>query len=121
MCRKCQGAVFASFAVLPAGALEVTRGADALTTFESSPGVTRRFCAGCGCHLFCAVASKPHLEYYLPATLDAGCAPGHPPDRERHIFVGSRCPWLHPSILGRQEGGGGKLPCEDEEIDHGLY
>ena len=67
--------------------------------------------------IFCAVASKPKLEYYLPATLDAGRAPGAPAGRERHIFVGeeSRACWLHPSMLR------GGLPCEDEEEEHGFY
>jgi hypothetical protein len=30
----------------------------------------------------------------MPGTLDGGVHPGAP-DKERHIFVGSKLPWLH--------------------------
>jgi hypothetical protein len=91
LCRKLHGAVFATWAVVPRGGLEVIEGA--LATFESSPGVRRRFCGGCGCHLFCEIDSDPNFDWFTPATLDGGAHPGHGSEREQHIFVGSKVQW----------------------------
>ena len=94
MCRKLHGALFVTWAVVPRGRLEVTRGEGALATFESSPGVRRRFCRDCGCHLFCEIDSDPDFDWFTPGTLDGGVHPGHAKDREQHIFVGSKAAWL---------------------------
>ena len=93
LCRKLHGALFATWAVVPRGSLEVIAGNGALATFESSPGVRRRFCGGCGCQLFCEIDSDPDLDWFTPGTLDAGASPGHGRGREQHIFVGSKVEW----------------------------
>ena len=31
--------------------------------------------------------------YFSPATIDGGLHPGHPPDKESHIYVGSKAEW----------------------------
>ena len=46
MCRKASGAPFVGFVQFPQGSVAWTRGEPA--QYRSSPGVTRRFCAGCG-------------------------------------------------------------------------
>ncbi len=94
MCRKLHGALFATWAVVPRGSLEVVQGRHDLAAFESSPGVRRRFCRRCGCHLFCEIDSDPRFDWFTPGTLDAGADPGHGRDREQHIFVGSKVTWL---------------------------
>jgi hypothetical protein len=94
MCRKLHGALFATWAIVPRGRLTVIRGQDALATFESSPGVRRRFCRTCGCHLICEIDSDPDFDWFTPGTLDGGAHPGHGRGHERHIFVGSKVTWL---------------------------
>ncbi len=93
MCRKVHGAIFVTFAVVSVAGLTIEQGADRLSTFESSPGTRRQFCRNCGCPLFCTVESRPGILYFTPATLDGGAHPGHPPGRERHVYVGSKVPW----------------------------
>jgi len=94
MCRKLHGALYATWAVVPRGRLEVSQGDESLGTFESSSGVRRRFCRSCGCPLFCEIDSDPDFDWFTPGTLDGGPHPGHEVDRERHIFVGSKVDWL---------------------------
>jgi hypothetical protein len=94
MCRKLHGALFATWAIVPHGDLTVTQGQDALATFESSPGVRRRFCRTCGSQLFCEIDSDPDFDWFTPGTLDGGAHPRHRPGHERHIFVGSKVTWL---------------------------
>jgi hypothetical protein len=93
MCRKVHGAMFATFAVVPVADLVIAKGADQLSRFESSPGVLRLFCRGCGCQLFSTIAAQPEKIYFTPTTLDDGAHPGHPPAIERHVYVGSKVPW----------------------------
>lgn len=93
MCRKLHGSLFATWAVVPCGRIEVTQGRGALAAFESSPGVRRRFCRGCGCQLFCEIDSDRKFDWFTPGTLDGGAHPGHRRDREQHIFVGSKVTW----------------------------
>lgn len=100
LCRKLHGALFATWAVVPRGRLEITRGEGALASFESSPGVRRRFCRHCGCHLVCEIDSDPGFDWFTPGTLDGGVHPGHAPEREQHIFVGSKVQWrdIHDGV-----------------------
>ena len=99
-CRKLHGALFATWAVVPRGRLEITRGEGAVASFESSPGVRRRFCRHCGCHLVCEIDSDPGFDWFTPGTLDGGVHPGHAPEREQHIFVGSKVQWrdIHDGV-----------------------
>jgi len=94
MCRKLHGALYATWALVPRGRLEVEQGESALSTYESSPGVRRRFCRRCGCQLFCEIDSDPDFDWFTPGTLDGGVHPGHTQAREHHIFSGSKVAWL---------------------------
>ena len=44
-----------------------------------------------------AVASfaAPDDIYVTAGSMDLGMHPGHPPERETHIFVKDKCPWKH--------------------------
>ena len=66
---------------------------DNLTSYYSSPSFCGQFCKTCGSHLFAYEESEPILMYVSPATLDGGVHPGHPPDKESHIYVGSKAEW----------------------------
>jgi hypothetical protein len=93
MCRKVHGAVFGSYAAIPQEAFVVEKGQAALSMFESSPGIQRYFCRNCGCPIYCDTVRPPFSRVYTAATLDDGVSPGHPPERERHIYAASKSCW----------------------------
>lgn len=91
MCRRCHGTVFATYALVPKDKLTILKGADNLSTYDSSKGVHRQFCKTCGCQMFITDEGKPELRWYMPGTADNH--PGHEVADEKHIFVGSKLPW----------------------------
>jgi hypothetical protein len=93
MCRKVHGAVFGTYAVIPQDAFVIEKGQAALALFESSPGILRYFCRNCGCPIYCDTVKPPTSRVYTAATLDNGASPGHPPERERHIYAASKSCW----------------------------
>ncbi|HXV24614.1 MAG TPA: GFA family protein [Alphaproteobacteria bacterium] len=94
ICRRTQGAVFATYAAVSRGAIVVEQRQAALATFVSSAAVRRQFCRNCGCHLLLEDDRTPDLIWYTPATLDRG-RPGHPEGTEQHVFLESRLSWFH--------------------------
>ena len=92
-CRRAHGALYASGALFDASAVKIIKGQSNLTHYESSAGNWRKFCTTCGCHLFMTVDNFPDEIYVWVASLDGGAHPGHPTNREAHIFVGSKAPW----------------------------
>ena len=99
-CRKTHGAAFATFTSTRADGVRVTKGAESLREFQSSPVVRRRFCGACGGHLFFDATPFPDLVWVAAGTLDGepGIRPG------AHAFVASRAAWYAPSD---------SLPCFD--------
>ncbi len=95
MCRRVTGSLYQTFSVYPADAIRIIAGADTLRTYVSSPGVDRRFCGNCGCQVLCEDASMPGIILINSGVLDGGGHPGHPPEREQHIYVADKVPWLH--------------------------
>lgn len=91
MCRRCHGALFATYATVPREHLIVEHGLDNLATYHSSSLVHRHFCRACGCHLLLDDDRWPHLRWFTPGTADG--YPCHPPGSEKHIFAGSKVPW----------------------------
>lgn len=51
-CRKGHGALFASYSSVQRCVLRLLSVASHIKTYESSPGVSREFCAQCGSTLF---------------------------------------------------------------------
>ncbi|MFK7802536.1 MAG: GFA family protein [Anaerolineae bacterium] len=92
-CRRAHGAMYASGAVLYTKDVQITAGEDNLALYGSSAGNWRKFCKTCGCHLFMVVDQFPEKIYVWVASLDGGAHPGHPADKEAHIFVESKAPW----------------------------
>ncbi len=87
-CRKASGAAFATNGLVDRTAFAVTRGAEAIAEFESSPGVLRRFCGKCGSPIY---SFRPAHDFVVVrlGTLDS-------PLEMRpsaHIYVGSKAEW----------------------------
>lgn len=91
-CRKTHGQLSVSGAVVRRADMEIT-GGENLTTYSSSASFHSQFCRTCGCQLFGYEDSELDLMYFAPATLDGGVHPGHPAEKESHIYVGSRAEW----------------------------
>lgn len=87
MCRKPNGAAFATWGVLQPGTFRWTYGEDLLGSYKTSPGQTRCFCKRCGSTL--ASAHSRVVGEVVVGTVDGD--PGARPCE--HIFVGSKAPW----------------------------
>lgn len=103
MCRKCHASMFGTYATIERQHFELTAGEEKLTTHLTSPEVHRHFCSLCGSHVYIDVDWKPGHVWFTPGTLDTG-SPGHAPETERHIWVGSKNPlWAITDSLPRHE------------------
>lgn len=89
-CRRATGSSFATNIVVKSESFELTAGADALASFESSAGKRRYFCSRCGSPIFSASEATPQIRSVRSGTLDAD--PGLRPSA--HIWVGSKSPWF---------------------------
>ena len=96
ICRKLQGALYPTYAVVARDAFRLTRGKDNLSTIDSSATVHRHFCRSCGSHVCEDVDDKPDRVWYSVGTLDDGADPGGRERTERHIFWESRSGWYEP-------------------------
>ena len=87
-CRKMSSSTFLTYARAYTKDLRVLSGADAVTTYERSPGNVIAFCARCG-------SQVPHPPPGSPlAEFGAGLLDDDPGTGiAYHIFVGSRAPW----------------------------
>jgi len=86
ICRRIHGAAFGTFAHGAASAFRWTSGEDAITRYESSPGVFRAFCRVCG-------SQVPVIERD-EVCIPAGGIDGDPGVRPAlHIFTGSKAHW----------------------------
>ena len=89
MCRRQHGSAHSTYAQIGETQIQMHDGADAITSFESSPGVTREFCGNCGTKLFFR-SSALHGQLFIAAGAfddDPGLMPSY------HIFVASKAPW----------------------------
>lgn len=93
MCRKCHGALFATWSKVRRDKFTVDRGASNLATYDSSPAARRKFCKSCGSPLAIEYPEHPRYLWITAGTLDGGAHPGQPKEKEFHIFVGSKAPW----------------------------
>jgi hypothetical protein len=95
ICRKCQGALFPTFAFVNRSDFTITQGADHLATYHSSPSLHRHFCPTCGAHIYADADDDPDHVGFSAGTLDDGAHPG--PDGDVcHIFWESRVSWYEP-------------------------
>ncbi len=91
-CRKLYGQQSGTGAIVDRADL-VIDGQENLSRYRSSASFQVQFCKICGCHLFAYEESEERLMYFSPGTLDGGVHPGHPADKECHIYVGSKAEW----------------------------
>ena len=91
-CRKLYGQQSGTGAVIQRASIRI-EGTSSLADYRSSKSFRTQFCKTCGCHLFAYEDSEPTLMYFSPGTLDGGVHPGHPADKECHIYVGSKAEW----------------------------
>lgn len=110
-CRKGYGVLATQGAVVERSSLRID-GEENLITYMKSPGYRTQFCKTCGSPLFAYEESEKKLMYFAPATLDGGKHPGHPADKEVHIYVGSKAEWEKiPDDLPKYDNG-----CPDEIV-----
>ena len=89
-CRKANGTAFNAASLVKKADLQIVTGLDALTDFESSPGVGRVFCKHCGSPLFSRRDAMPDSVRLRIGTLDTPVS-GKP---SAHIFVASKAGWF---------------------------
>jgi hypothetical protein len=89
ICRRSAGAPAVAWAMFPIDGFAYTAGKPGV--YESTPGVSRTFCAACGTPLACTGPNLPGLVDLTTASLDdpAAFAP------KVHIFESRRIPWVH--------------------------
>ena len=101
-CRRASGASFATNLLVRSESFELVAGAEALASFESSPGKRRHFCSRCGSPLFSASEATPAIRSVRAGTLDGD--PGLRP--AGHFHVASRSAWLEIADALPQKAGG---------------
>jgi hypothetical protein len=89
-CRHASGASFATNLLVRTESFSVTAGAQALASFESSPGKQRYFCLRCGSPIFSAAEATPQIR-----SVRGGTVAGDPGVRPTaHIHVASKSAWF---------------------------
>ena len=88
-CRRAHAAPLVTWTKVPTDRLRLD-GADALTRWESSPGVFRSFCSACGTHMTFTADDTPGQVYVPVATLEG--MPDRLPDS--HVSWEEHVPWI---------------------------
>ena len=90
-CRKAHGAAFSTTARVARKEFRWLRGADKLSSFESSPGKWRRFCSKCGSQLIAEWITEPEI------ILRMGCVDAGVEQRPvAHIWRSQGAGWYDP-------------------------
>ena len=89
-CRRAGGSAFGANADVRRQYWHVARGADLIREFDSSPGVVRAFCSGCGSPIYSRRTAEPDVFRVRLGILDDD------PQRRSlaHFWVGSKAPWF---------------------------
>lgn len=92
-CRKTHGAAFSSIMAVPREHFRFVRGEELLSTFESSPGKSRKFCSRCGSHI---VAQRDQASVTI---LRLGCLDTPIEARDAcHIWRSDGASWYDPKV-----------------------
>ncbi len=97
-CRKAHASPYTTTARVLRTQFQITRGEELLRAYESAPGKLRKFCSGCGAHLFAERSDQPTIILRV-ATLDDD--PGERPDF--HIWTSHDAGWLSPDCPAYEE------------------
>ena len=89
MCRRNHGAAFVTWFAVPRAQVEIERGTDQLTRYQSSEHGSRSFCGRCGSSLLGVISHFPDIVDIPLASMDG------PIDRlpESHIYFDDRAAW----------------------------
>lgn len=88
-CRKSSGTAYATNGFVATKDLELTKGADLLTAYQSAPGKYRYFCRVCGSPIYSRNEAQPDRLRIRLGVLDSAIS-------ERplsHNFVSSKADW----------------------------
>jgi hypothetical protein len=88
-CRKAHGAAFATYVNVRRENVVISQGAQRLSHYQSSPGVTRSFCAQCGSTLQWRSERHPNWLSVALATLDTPL----PAMTWQHSHLSADAPW----------------------------
>lgn len=89
MCQKAHGAAFGPYARVEAGDCTIVRGENLISSYRSSPDITRTFCRICGSNLQFIRDGRPYFG------LAAGILEGEELPRPTiQIWCESRAPWF---------------------------
>ena len=89
-CRKGNGTAFLTVSSINESDFALQTGANLLTEYETSPGVTRNFCSRCGSPIFGKRTTMPGILRLRLGTLDTP-VDGRP---ALHIFVANKADWF---------------------------
>lgn len=87
-CRKAHGAAFSSVASVPLESFQLT-GKNKLSSFESSPGKVRHFCANCGTQIYAIREGACHIILRLGSLDDEILS-----KEVSHIWVSQKANWF---------------------------
>ena len=94
MCQKQHGAAFATYASVHKDQLVYLSGADALSEYNSSSTIKRKFCTKCGSNIeWSGSPEYPDWVSITVATLDSPFSPG----KIENIYTDTSVCWLNPS------------------------
>jgi hypothetical protein len=88
-CRRASGTAFSANADVQRSDFRLTRGAELLREFESSPGCFRAFCGRCGSPVYKRFDAEPERLRVRLGLLEED--PGLRP--RAHVFVADKAPW----------------------------
>ena len=91
-CRKAHSAAFSSVSAIAKDKFKITRGAELLNSFESSPGKTCHFCCNCGSQIYAVRDGAGHIILRL------GCldTPINEPPEAVQIWRSDDAIWYYP-------------------------
>lgn len=109
-CRHWSASPVNAFSLWPPAALQVTQGADKISTYNKTPVSFRKWCMQCGGHVFSEHPSMGLVDVYAPMLPSLDFRPGvHVNYQESVLRIGDGLPKFKdmPSEMG---GSGQTLP-----------
>lgn len=90
-CRKAHGSAFSTVSPVPRDKVRIISGEDLLTSYESSPGKFRKFCARCGSQIIADRVAQPVI------LLRMGCLDTPIAEKARaHLWRSDAASWYDP-------------------------
>ena len=109
-CRKHSGSSFGTTAAIRANDLHFTDGENALSAWESSPGVRRHFASCCGSPIYKSDDDAPEFLGFRLGTLDSDPSVSV----DVHYMIESKVPWMEIcDNLDQRSGGGPPFGARD--------